>query len=320
MSSVDPPPAIDRRAIPLAAVELRWLAADGQAFRRIDWPGAGRVRGSLLFLPGRGDFYEKWLESLEEWHRAGWRVTAIDWRGQAGSGRLGRDDVTGHVEDFADWIADLAGFWQDWATEAVGPRVMIGHSMGGHLALRAVVERVLEPEGLILSAPMLGFAGPNLPPALLHRVAGLMARLGDAKRPAWKGGEKPGALADARAALLTHDRERYADELHWRRARRELAMGPGSWRWVERAYASMRGLAAPGVLERVGLPVLLLAAKHDRLVGWRAIERAAARLPDAELLAFGPEARHEILREVDPVRDAAMVAIERFLDRLSAGR
>jgi lysophospholipase len=57
---------IDRRAIPPHAQEGTWQAADGHAIRRIDWPGAGHAaRGSILFLPGRGDFYEKYLETLE---------------------------------------------------------------------------------------------------------------------------------------------------------------------------------------------------------------------------------------------------------------
>ena len=105
---------IDRRVIPASATESTWLMADGHELRRIDWPGArGNVgepasRGSILFLPGRGDNYEKYLETLEEWHRAGWQVTAADWRGQAGSGRLGRDDVTDHIDDFLTWVDDLA--------------------------------------------------------------------------------------------------------------------------------------------------------------------------------------------------------------------
>jgi lysophospholipase len=33
-------------------------------------------------------------------------------------------------------------------------------------------------------------------------------------------------------------------------------------------------------------------------------------------VAFGPEARHELLRESDPVRDKALAMIDRFLDRV----
>ncbi|MET0179585.1 MAG: alpha/beta hydrolase, partial [Novosphingobium sp.] len=144
----------------------------------------------------------------------------------------------------------------------------------------------------------------------------LLARLGDPRRPAWKWSAKAGERATFRSALLTHDSERYADEQWWREFRPELAMGPGSWRWIERAYASMRGLERPGALERVTVPTIILAAVHDRLVGFRAISRAAARLPNARLVAFGPEARHEILREADPVRDRALAAADAFLDEV----
>lgn len=309
------PPAFNRRAIPREAVESRWSAPDGYAIRRIDWPvPAGRARGSLLFFPGRGDAYEKYLETLDHWHRQGWRVTAADWRGQAGSGRLGRDAVTGHIDDFAIWIGDLAAFWNEWRARTPGPHVLAGHSMGGHLALRAVAERRVDPDAVVLSAPMLGIAGPPLPTALLHTVARIMAGLGDSRRPAWTWSEKPGQLPEGRADILTHDADRYADEIFWREARPELAMGPGSWRWIERAYASIRGLFARGRLESVDVPVLILATSNDALVDFRAIERAAERLPRAHLVRFGAEAHHEILREVDPVRNRALAAIDDFLN------
>lgn len=266
-------------------------------------------------MPGRGDNYEKYLESLDQWHRAGWNVTAADWRGQGASGRLGNDAVTGHVDDFGIWIADLAALWRDWRASSPGPHVLIGHSMGGHLALRAVAERQVAPDALVLSAPMLGFVGQILPLSLMHGAARLMAALGDRRRPAWKWSEKPGETPARREQLLTHDGDRYRDELYWRGARPEIVMGPGSWGWVERGYASMRGLFEPGKLESVETPVLLLATSNDKLVDYGAICEAAKRLPHGELVAFGEEAHHEILREVDPVRDRAMDAIGGFLDR-----
>lgn len=309
---------IDRRAIPPAARESIWRAADGHGLRRIDWPGAAdRLRGSILFFPGRGDNYEKYLETLEQWHRAGWRVTAADWRGQAGSGRLGKDAVTGHVEDFVIWIDDLAHFWDSWVAEMPGPHVLAGHSMGGHLVMRALVDHRVSPDAVVLSAPMLGVKGPPLPLPLLHAVARVMTAVGDPMRQAWKWSEKPGELPAGRASLLTHDADRYADEEWWRNARPELVMGPASWRWVERAYASARALEAPGALEAVNVPVLILSTSADKLVSHPANLRAARRLPKGELLAFGPEAEHEILREVDAVRDKAMAAIADFLDRVA---
>lgn len=307
---------IDRRAIPARATESLWRASDGWPIRRIDWPASGeKARGSILFFPGRGDFYEKYLETLDGWARAGWRVTSADWRGQAGSGRLGTDAVTGHVGDFSAWIDDLAAFWADWVRETPGPHVLAGHSMGGHLVLRGLAERRVAPDAAVLVAPMLGLLPGWLPSAAFHLAAKAMVRLGDPRRPAWKWSEKPGALPADRSVLLTHDADRYADEIRWREIRPELVMGPGSWGWVERALASIRLLQQPGMLEAVRTPVLIVGTTADALVAWPAIARAAKRLPAAELVRFGREARHEILREVDAVRDSTLAAIARFLDR-----
>lgn len=303
-----------RRAIPDVARESGWIAPDGHPLRRIDWPRAGAERGSLLFLAGRGDHYEKYLETLDGWHREGWRITAIDWRGQAGSGRLGADAITGHVEDFAVWVNDLAAFWRHWSGEAAGSRVIVGHSMGGHLALRAIEEGRIDAGAAVLVAPMLGFAGLPLPYGFLRSFARLRCATGDPRRPAWKWSEKPGQFPAGRIALLTHDEARYADEVHWRAARPELAMGPASWRWVEAALRSMAQTMRPAALAAVRVPVLILATTADRLVSARAIRRAARLLPDARLIEFGDEARHEILREVDPVRERALAAIRDFLD------
>lgn len=311
--------AFDRRAIPAHALESRWLAPDGHAIRRIDFPGpAAGSRGSLLFLPGRGDAYEKYLETLDHWHRRGWHVTALDWRGQAGSGRLGADAVTGHVDDFAPWVHDLAAFWREWAAELPGPHGLVGHSMGGHLVLRAAAEGLVRPRALVLSAPMLGVLPARLPNAVKRLVARLMCRVGDPRRPAWKWSEKPGELPEGRAALLTHDADRYADEVWWREQRSELVMGPASWGWVAAGLDSMIALERPGVLEKLDLPVLLLSVSGDALVSSSAIARAAARLPQGELVTFGPEAYHEVLRETDVVRDKALAAIDDFLDRALA--
>jgi lysophospholipase len=143
-----------------------------------------------------------------------------------------------------------------------------------------------------------------------------MCAVGDPRRPAWTWSEKPGEVPAGRAALLTHDADRYADELWWREARTELVMGPASWGWVAASLRSMAVLELLGALEDLDVPVLLMAVRHDELVSTPAIARAAARLPRGRLVMFGREAYHEVLREADPVRDRALAAIDQFLDRL----
>jgi lysophospholipase len=193
---------------------------------------------------------------------------------------------------------------------------MVGHSMGGHLALRAVADGRVRPDALVLSAPMLGFVTP-IPQGLQGVFGRLMCRIGDPARPAWSGGERPGDTAATRENTLTHDPDRYADELWWRAQRPELDMGPASWDWVRKASESISHLARPGLLESVAVPVLVLAARYDLLVSPPAIRRAAARLPDVELVEFGREAAHELLREADPVRNRVLAVIERFLARVA---
>jgi lysophospholipase len=305
--------SFDRRVVPAGASIGSWAAADGWPHRTFGWPSGGG-RGSLLFLGGRGDVFEKYFEAFDHWRRAGWSVASFDWRGQGGSGRLSNNTLCGHADDFAPWIEDLAAFYADWAAANPGPHAIICHSMGGHLTLRALAEKRIAPDAAVLVAPMLGLKSPPFGARLGSWIAALMCRIGDPKRLAWKTNERPGVPSRARQALLTHDPDRYEDELWWKEKLPEIALGPPSWAWVAAAYRSTLALEKPGTLESVTTPILVLEATADRLVDPAAIERQAARLPNAELRAWGAESAHEILREADPVRDAALQAIDRFLD------
>jgi lysophospholipase len=305
---------MNRRIIPAEAVESRWHAADNWAIRRIDWQGANPPRGSLLFLPGRGDHYEKYLETLAYYADAGWRVTAIDWRGQGESGRLLDDREVGHIDDFATWIADLRMFWSGWKSENPGPHVVMAHSMGGHLAMRALVEKAIDPDAVVMSAPMLSIQTGGLPLGWNHAFAKLMVTLGKGEVAAWKISEKPMSPLSMRGKMLTHDDDRYEDEIAWWKLRPNVKLGPPSWHWIERAIASIRMLEAPGLLEAVQTPILLLATTGDQLVSTPRVMADGKRLPHAETLIFGKEAAHELLREADPVRDQCLSRINSFLD------
>ena len=310
-------PAALRRTIPGDAVVDRWTAPDGWPIRRFDRAGSGR--GAILFLTGRGDVFEKYLELFAHWHDCGWTVTAFDWRGQGGSGRLGADERVGHASDFAPWIADLAAFRADWTARHVGgPHVVVGHSMGGFLALRALTEGAIAADAAVLVAPMLGLRSP-----VGARAGGWLARamrrLGDPARAAWRDGNRPGERG-ARQRNLTAAADRYADEAWWYERAPALKLGPPSWGWLAEAFAATRRLRHDARLEEMRTPTLMLVAGHDALVDAGAATAVAGRLPDAELIRFGAESAHEILREADPVRTRAIAAIDRFLDRRAPAR
>src|SRR3546814_12878649 len=111
----------DRRSYPQDSQISNWAAPDGWRIRRFDWPASGSTaRGAMLFLTGRGDIFEKYLEAIAHFHEAGWHVTSFDWRGQGGAGRLSDNPLVGHASDFAVWVADLAAFYREWASEHAG--------------------------------------------------------------------------------------------------------------------------------------------------------------------------------------------------------
>ena len=313
----------DRRSLPRDATEKPWIGPDGWEFRELDWLQDGqpeRPRGSILFMTGRADFYEKYLETFHDFHAQGWNVTSVDWRGQGGSGRCGAHPHVGHIDDFATWVGDLVAFFGQWRARHAGPHVLIGHSMGGHIVLRAMTEQRIHPDAAILSAPMLAPAGGGMPEWAAHGIAKFMCAIGRGKRRAWKPVENPLEPYVPRQALLTHDPDRYSDEFFWFRERPFVRLGPASWRWVERAYASTRSLRNRQELMRMVVPVLVLATATDELGDHATIERAVHLLPKAEMKLFGPESAHEIFREVDDVRDAALQSCFAFLDRVAPKR
>lgn len=310
--------AFDPRHIPDDATITRWTARDGWEHRSFRWPVAtGRARGTILFMGGRGDFFEKYLEAFDHFHRRGWHVESFDWRGQGGSGRLAARCDVGHTTRFADWTRDLADYVADLSARAPGPLVVIGHSMGGHLVLRALAERALPVAAAVLVAPMIGFAD-SLPNWLGRLVARVAARVVGPEQRMWKVSEKPFSPLAKRMGLLTHSRERYADEQYFWETQPELKLGPASWGWIAAAYDSFVWLAKPGRIEAIGVPVLILSASADGLVSPAATRALAKRLPRARLVEFGDEAAHELLRETDDVRLRALGAIEALLDEAAA--
>lgn len=300
-----------RRAIPPGAQINTWRSPDDWAFRAFAWPVQGRARGSILFEGGRGDIFEKYLETFHHWHDQGWTITSLDWRGQGGSGRLTAAPHCGHIEDFAQYIDDIATFFAEWRAATPGPHVVIGHSMGGHLILRAMVEGAIAPDVAVLVAPMLGLKAP-MGQALGERLARTLGGVGDSARPAWKGNEKP-YTTETRESLLTHDHDRYSDELWWQAHDPRLLTGPPSWRWVIEAFRSTRELRADPRLKTMKIPVLGLVAEVDGLVDGKIGAATMAKLPDARIVRFGRESAHEILREGDKVRNRAIGEIDLFL-------
>jgi lysophospholipase len=298
-------PIFDRRAIPPGFTFGEWRAPDGWRHRRFDWPADGAARGSILWCGGRGDFAEKYLEAMAHWHGRGWHVAGFDWRGQGGSGRILPGSGIGHYASFDPLLDDLAAFVAQWRAATPGPHVVIGHSMGGHLVLRALAEARVTADAAVLVAPMIGLRLPRVARVLVF-MAGLF---GLSMRPVWRDDAPRG-----KQARLTGSVERFADTDWWRGQDEALSDTIPSWGWLHAAFDSIARLRRAAV-ERVAIPVLAVATKRDRLVRWTEVRDAVARLPQGRLVTV--DAAHEILREEDAARLEAMAAIDSFLESVA---
>lgn len=290
---------LDRRRHPPGLAFTTWRARDGWGVRAYDWP-APASRGRLLFLGGRGDFAEKYLEAMAHWRGRGWSVTGFDWRGQGGSGRVGRDPLVNHLDSLDPLLDDLAEF-----VAARPAAVAVAHSMGAHLLLRLLAEKRARFDAAVLSSPMLGLrAGPLGTPAIAA-LAAAAARTGRGERRVWDGD------AGNVGGRMTSCPERQADKVWWKTSHPQIASGAPSWGWTRAACASILRLR-PAALAAVDTRALLLVSRRDPIVSPRAVTRAARILPLGQLELL-PGRGHELLREADPIRERVLARIDQFL-------
>lgn len=307
-----------RRTLPAGGTTRHISLRDGwpvRVWQRATTAPDGQRRGTILLADGRADYIEKYAESLHDLADAGWSLYAFDWRGQGLSRRLGRTARHGASPGFGVWAADMAELVARAAAASPGPLVAIGQSMGGHILLRHLAMAGAGPiTRAVLISPMLGLAARPIGPVLLRLIARRQVAAGNGGAFAWgTGPQRPGEASELRQRWLTSDAARSGDERWWVGQYPALALGGATWGWLDDALASIAALGAPGRIEQVAVPVLMLIPQIDALVDSAAARRMAARLPRAELAVFGG-AGHELLREADGIRRAVLARLLAFLD------
>src|SRR5690348_9233821 len=127
---------------------LGWLTlADGRRLCVHDWPQAG-ARAGVLIVHGLGEHAGRY-GALAQWFNArGYTVRSYD---QCGHGQSpGRRGALPRPLALLD---DLAEVYGGFAAALPAPPLLLGHSMGGLVALRAVLDRRVAPPALVLSSP-----------------------------------------------------------------------------------------------------------------------------------------------------------------------
>jgi len=284
--------------------EVAWLTRpDGRRLRTALFAAAGAPRGSVILSGGRNEPIEKYFEVIAELQARGFTVLAHDWRGQGLSDRALPDRLRGHCDSHEELTADFTALLDRYQARLPPPRIAVGHSMGGCLTLRALVDGEAASgriAGAILSAPMLSLMTRPMPAPIARVVARLSRLAGRADRYGPAGRGRPFDLP-FEGNILTQDRLRFTRYRAQVAACPDLAIGGPTWGWLDAAFRGMAVLARPERLRRVGIPVVICSAQRDRLVDAAAHRRAALLLPRGRLVEV-PGSFHEILMETDQRR------------------
>ncbi|HWO01605.1 MAG TPA: lysophospholipase [Blastocatellia bacterium] len=233
------------------------------------------ARGEIVIAHGFGEHSGRYDRLGVHFNAHGYSVTGYDHRGHGLS-----DGLPGHVESFSEYENDLDRMIAAVrARSEARPIFLVGHSMGGLVALRYVATRSGELAGVVISAPLIGIATPV--PAYKLWIARMSARLA------------PGFRLDNEIdpAGLSRDPEvgkAYASD--------PLVNRKVSAKWFAEATRAMAEVGdwAP----RITVPLIVMHGTEDRLASVEATKRLFERIgaPDKELVIY-PGFYHELFNE-----------------------
>jgi pimeloyl-ACP methyl ester carboxylesterase len=244
---------------------------------------------------------DDWCEQLPRLAPRG-RTLAVDLRGHGGSSNPG--DAAGYTLD--QLAADLAGFLD--AVDAP-PCDLLGHSMGGFVALRLALS---EPERVASLVLMDTAAEPIAPEARRFFEIGGKIALEQGMEALFQISRAAGERDPNRPPALVRAIERLGPALHWARIEAKMrAMDPVAFGTLGAALTEAPGLAQR--LAEIRCPTTVIVGAEDKPF-----------LAPARVLAEGiPGARHVVIEGgahspqlENP--DAWLAAVEEHLARARA--
>ena len=270
-------------------------ASDGtELFVRSYSPETAGNDRTLFWVHGLGEHGGRHEHVAELLVEHGWRLIIPDLRGHGRS-----SGVRTHVRSFDEYVSDVALIWQH--LELVGERTtLLGHSMGGLVAVRTVQSGRISPSSLVLSSPLLGLKLYVNPVSVL---------LGSILVPIISTVRFPNGVD---AGNMTHDPE-FAE---MRRQDRliDKTVTAGWYFAMRRALVEARQAA-----HTVKLPVFALQGSLDRTTDPDAMSLWWERIQSTEkTLVMLEDHFHELFFESD-WRDTTMEMLE-WLDRRNPHR
>ncbi len=265
-----------------------------------------KTRGLAIVCPGRSEFIEKYFEVARDLQDRGFAVVIFDWPGQGLSQRPLKNSLAGHIKSF-DWYVEalMRGLGK---IERRAPKtwVVVAHSMGGAIALKAMMERRLTVVAAAFSAPMWG-----IPIWFFQRWYGRSMRFfgGGAMQA-----RPPQPEESFENNQLTHDEPRWQLFRRLIEAEPKLALGEPTIAWVVASLNAFKEFFAPNAVRALkDVPMLVAIASEETIVKKSAQRKLGNRLKAKIVTVQG--AGHEILMETDERRDQFWKAFEDLCKR-----
>jgi alpha-beta hydrolase superfamily lysophospholipase len=263
---------------------------------RLGGEEASGACAAVVLMHGYGEHCRRYDELASFLVRRGHTLSCFDARGHGRS-----QGPRGHVRAYADYVDDFVAFLERVrARHGDRPLVVLGHSNGGLIALRAAQRGLPDVHGLVLTGPLLGLRAGRKP------VPDGVARALSWALP-WL--PLPNGI---HAEDLTHDaalREAHAAD-RW-------VHGVATPRWYWSALVAAREALAEA--PRLTLPLLVVLGERDPIVDPACAAELVARAGTSDKqLVVRPGELHEVLNETRRVELFAQIAS--WIERIAAHR
>ena len=277
------------------ADRCEWLTTtDGQRLFVRDWPLL-QAQNAVLLVHGLGEHSGRYARLAAWFNQHGYAARSYDQRGHGRS--PGQRGAMHHADDL---LTDLASVYRAYAGSLCIQPLLLGHSMGGLVALRSVLDGLAAPPALVLSSPALRSWEPPWRVHLARLLTCLAPRLPLRNHlPSAKASHDPSVVATYRNDPLRNG---------W--------ITPRLADFIFRAGAACIADAA-----QLAQPTLLLIAGSDELVdpaGSREFSRLATPTGKLTTRIF-PMLYHELFNEAEPWRTGVLVQLGDWL-RTAAAR
>ena len=260
----------------------------------------GAPRGTVMIVHGFTENIEKYSEIIHSLLRNGWCVLAYDQRGHGRSGRKTgiRDLSLTHVDRFEDYVEDMKAVAAEALAPMPGPKTLLCHSMGGAVSAMFLETGPCPFDRAAFLSPMIA---PNLggaPAPLVRAVCRVPIILGLGQRRAFISRSYTGPEDFDTSCATGLERFNWYEAL--RCATQEFTNNGPSYRWAFEAIGVTKKLLAPGLPEKITIPVRVFGAENDSSVIPSAQEAFVSHLKNGSLEQV-PGSKHEIYRSPDSV-------------------